>query len=70
MATMFVELSSVKALGMKEISVPSSPLQMQHTQSRQYLEDKLISRVERKRAGGELPSLRSKLETEVLNPNL
>ena len=43
---------------------------MRRTRSRQCLKDELISRVKGKRVGEKSPSLRSKLETEVLNPNL
>ena len=41
-----------------------------HTQSRQYLEDNPISQTERKGSWREVPSLRSKLEIGVVNPNL
>ena len=56
---------------MKEISTPPpSGLPKRHTQSRQFLEDGLSSWVERKTVGEKLPSLRSRLEIGVLNPNL
>ena len=71
MATMFVTLDAVRALQAEEISIqsPSPRPPTQHTRSIRYLKNNPISWVERKSTKKKIPSLRSKFETGVLNPN-
>ena len=69
MATIFVELSAVRALRGDGMSIPSSHHQIRRTQSIWFLEDSLVSNAEGMLAKN-LPSLRSKVEMDVLNPSL